>query len=161
LNQTNANPLTNAESSNTMPRSFGAHRFAGKLTARVSMLGAALLTVAGSFAAASASAEAATHYWAKVSASGSVLTGNGVSRVIHFGHGRYDLVFSHSINACALTGTVNTNGGGDPGPGSASILLGEVNTSLLFVRTATPSSTPGSPPTVDDDRPFSVILTCP
>ncbi len=161
MSQRNTDPLTNAESSNAVPRTFGAHRFADMVTSRVSILGVALLTVAGSFAVASASAQAATHYWAKVSASGVEITGSGVSRVIHFGHGRYDLVLSHNINACALIGTVNTAGGADPGPGSASILVGEVTTAEIFVRTATPSATPGTAPTVDDDRPFSVTLTCP
>ncbi|MFH8796944.1 hypothetical protein [Streptomyces sp. NPDC017941] len=34
-------------------------------------------------------------------------------------------------NGCALLGTVNTNGGNDPGPGSASIIVGQVNGSGL------------------------------
>jgi hypothetical protein len=63
-----------------------------------------------------------------------------------------------------LIGTVNTvteKTGYDPGPGSGSILVGELTSTSLFVRTATPSAAPGSSQTVDDDRPFSVTLTCP
>jgi hypothetical protein len=126
---------------------------------RFSILGAALLTVAASFTVASASAEAAEPYWAKVTAAGGALAVSGVTKITHFGHGRYDLIFSHSLSSCALTGTVNTSGGSDPGPGSASILLGEVSSTELFVRTATPSGSGAA--TVDDDRPFSVLVICP
>jgi len=151
---------TRSASTKLPTRSVAATRFARRLTTRVSILGAALLTVAASFSAASASADAAVVYWAKVSATGVELTGSGVSHVIHFGHGRYDLTFPNSITSCALTGTVNTSGGVDPGPGSASILVGEITSKAIFVRTATPSAKAGTSETVDDDRPFSVTLTC-
>ncbi|MFJ9634076.1 hypothetical protein ACIQPR_06110 [Streptomyces sp. NPDC091280] len=101
---------------------------------------------------------AATADWAKVAANGHLLGGQGIRGVHRFGNGRYNITTTHNLNGCALLGTVNTNGGSDPGPGSASILVGQVNRNTLFVRTATPSG-PGNA-TVDSDRPFSVTVVC-
>jgi len=81
-----------------------------------------------------------------------------VSKVIKVGRGRYEAITTVDISKCALTGTVNTIGGTDPGPGSGSILVGDVNSTTLFIRTATPSAT--FPKTVDDDRAFSVAFFC-
>lgn len=133
-------------------------------------LGAAAmaLTVGGAFAASSASAEpkaapaaaalATTTTWGKFTAAGGVLGGQGFSRVSHFGTGRYNITTTSSLVGCALLGTINTNGGDDPGPGSSSILVGLLNPTTLFVRTATPSGTGNA--TVDSDRPFSITAIC-
>jgi len=126
----------------------------------------AAVVIGGAFASTAAVASqaapnapaAVTSSWAKVSANGVILASQGITGINKFGHGRYNLFTSGDITNCALNGTVNTNGGSDPGPGSASILVGAVNANTLFVRTATPSST--SPSTVDDDRPFSLSITC-
>ncbi|TDB86685.1 hypothetical protein E1264_17120 [Actinomadura sp. KC216] len=141
-----------------------------KKSARFLMtVGAVAAITSGAFAVSGAAADtgsagqgeraAATTLWAKVSANGTLLAASGIGGVNHFGSGRYNLTTSVDISSCALTGTVNTNGGSDPGPGSASILVGAVNGRTLFVRTATPSA-PGNPKIVDDDRPFSLTVTC-
>jgi hypothetical protein len=125
--------------------------------------GAAALVVGVTFASATATATppgpaAVTTAWAKVSASGVILASQGITGVNKFGGGRYNVFTSANISNCALHGTLNTQGGGDPGPGSSSILVGAVNSTTLFVRTATPSSP--SPFSVDQDRPFSLLITC-
>ncbi|MFB6822023.1 hypothetical protein ACFCXA_10575 [Streptomyces virginiae] len=126
----------------------------------------ALTTIGGVVAVSSASAEsrearqaaAITTAWAKVAANGQVLGGQGITGINKFGIGRYNITTSSGLNGCALLGTVNTNGGNDPGPGSSSILVGQVNGNTLFIRTATPSQ-PGSA-AVDSDRPFSINVVC-
>ncbi|MFD5466042.1 hypothetical protein ACFWIQ_24885 [Kitasatospora sp. NPDC127059] len=128
------------------------------------IVGAALLpfVAGGALVASSASAEpkpeprlaAATTHWGKFDASGRQLAGDGsITSVNHFGGGRYNLFTNFDATNCALTGTLNTQGGNDPGPGNSSTLLGLVNSSTLFVRAATP-------PGVDNDRPFSVAIFC-
>ncbi|MCX5197786.1 hypothetical protein OOK31_28480 [Streptomyces sp. NBC_00249] len=131
-------------------------------------LGAAAmaLTIGGAVAVSSASAEpqrpaqaaAVTTAWAKVAANGQVLGGQGITGINKFGIGRYNITTSSGLNGCALLGTINTNGGNDPGPGSSSILVGQVNGNTLFIRTATPSS--GGTAAVDSDRPFSINIVC-
>ncbi|MER6201303.1 hypothetical protein ABT234_28540 [Streptomyces sp. NPDC001586] len=125
------------------------------------------LTVGGVVAVSSASAEpsqarqaaAVTTAWAKISASGQFQGAQGITGTVnHFGNGRYNITTTSNINNCALLGTVNTNGGNDPGPGSSSILVGQVNANTIFVRTATPSS--GGNAAVDSDRPFSISVVC-
>lgn len=137
-----------------------------KLVRTSLVLSGAALVVGGAFATTTASASpaaphapaAVTNSWAKVSANGVVLAGQGITGINKFGRGRYNLFTSTDISNCALTGTLNTNGGSDPGPGSASIIVGAVNGNTLFVRTATPSA--ASPNSVDDDRAFSLTITC-
>ncbi|MCX4777246.1 hypothetical protein [Streptomyces sp. NBC_01264] len=132
-------------------------------------LGAAAtaLMIGGAVAASSASAgtnhpvagaAVTTTAWAKVAANGQILGGQGITGINKFGIGRYNITTSVGLNGCALLGTVNTNGGNDPGPGSSSVLVGQVNGNTLFIRTATPSSTGNA--TVDSDRPFSVTIVC-
>ncbi|WP_328924791.1 hypothetical protein OG429_09120 [Streptomyces sp. NBC_00190] len=124
------------------------------------------LTVGGAVAVSSASAEpreaaraaATTTAWAKVAANGQVLGGQGITGINKFGIGRYNITTSSGLNGCALLGTINTNGGNDPGPGSSSILVGQVNGNTLFIRTATPSA--GGTAAVDSDRPFSITVVC-
>ncbi|MEV7443768.1 hypothetical protein AB0O22_21990 [Streptomyces sp. NPDC091204] len=124
------------------------------------------LTVGGAVAVSSASAEprqarqaaAVTTAWAKVAANGQVLGGQGITGINKFGIGRYNITTSSGLNGCALLGTINTNGGHDPGPGSSSILVGQVNGNTLFIRTATPSA--GGTAAVDSDRPFSINVVC-
>ncbi|AZM88328.1 MULTISPECIES: hypothetical protein [Streptomyces] len=134
---------------------------------KLTLTAAALaLTVGGALAVSSASAEpavashsmATTTAWAKVAANGQVLGGQGITGINKFGIGRYNITTSSGLNGCALLGTVNTNGGNDPGPGSSSILVGQVNGNTLFIRTATPSA--GGTAAVDSDRPFSVTVVC-
>ncbi|GAA1239726.1 hypothetical protein GCM10009665_33100 [Kitasatospora nipponensis] len=132
------------------------------------VLGATVMALAigGTVAVTSASAEtrqvvrpaSVTTAWAKVSASGVLLASSGITGINHFGGGRYDVFTSGSVDSCALLGTINTNGGGDPGPGSSSILVGEVSSNTLFIRTATPSSAGSA--AVDSDRPFSISIVC-
>ncbi|WP_405788266.1 hypothetical protein OG753_10905 [Streptomyces sp. NBC_00029] len=132
------------------------------------VIGAAALalTAGGVVAVSSASAEprearqaaAVTTAWAKVAANGQVLGGQGITGLNKFGIGRYNITTSGSLNGCALLGTINTNGGNDPGPGSSSILVGQVNGNTLFIRTATPSQSGSA--AVDSDRPFSVNIVC-
>lgn len=133
------------------------------------MLGAAAVIAGGVFATSGATAEtgstgqhakrAATRtLWAKVGSNGTLLAASGIGNVNKFGRGRYNLTTDSDISNCALTGTINTSGGSDPGPGSASILAGAVNGRTLFVRTATPSAQ--NPMSVDDDRPFSLAISC-
>lgn len=141
-----------------------------KKSARLAMvLGAAAVIASGVFATSGATAEtgfagqpakqaAAVTLWAKVASNGTLLASSGIGNVNKFGKGRYNLTTNSDISNCALTGTINTSGGSDPGPGSASILVGAVNGRTLFVRTATPSSQ--NPMTVDDDRPFSLAIFC-
>ncbi|WP_327412963.1 hypothetical protein [Streptomyces sp. NBC_01233] len=125
------------------------------------------LTVGGAVAVSSASAEphqaaraaATTTAWAKVSANGQILGGQGITGINKFGIGRYNITTSSGLNGCALLGTINSNGGNDPGPGSSSILVGQVNGNTLFIRTATPSA--GGTAAVDSDRPFSLGIVCP
>ncbi|WP_327251847.1 hypothetical protein [Streptomyces sp. NBC_01244] len=128
-------------------------------------LGAAALalTIGGAVAVSSASAEphraaVTTTAWAKVAANGQILGGQGITGINKFGIGRYNITTSSGLNGCALLGTINTNGGNDPGPGNSSILVGQVNGNTLFIRTATPSS--GGTAAVDSDRPFSVSVVC-
>ncbi|WP_330295500.1 hypothetical protein [Streptomyces sp. NBC_00503] len=131
-------------------------------------LGAAAmaLTIGGAVAVSSASAEphraaqlaATTTAWAKVAANGQILGGQGITGINKFGIGRYNITTSGGLNGCALLGTINTNGGNDPGPGNSSILVGQVNANTLFIRTATPSS--GGSAAVDSDRPFSITIVC-
>ncbi|MFI5986708.1 hypothetical protein ACIBEA_38340 [Streptomyces sp. NPDC051555] len=131
-------------------------------------LGAAVaaLAIGGSVAVSTASAgtrEAAhaaptTTVWAKVAANGQLLGSSGVSAVRKFGTGRYNIDVYPDLANCALLGTINTNGGTDPGPGSSSILVGKVSEKTLFIRTATPSGTANN--VVDSDRPFSVTIIC-
>ncbi|MFI7356640.1 hypothetical protein ACIBTP_22200 [Streptomyces avidinii] len=125
------------------------------------------LTVGGVVAVSSASAEpsgarqaaAVTTAWARISANGQFLGAQGITGTVnHFGNGRYNITTTSNLNGCALLGTINTNGGNDPGPGSSSILVGQVNANTLFVRTATPSS--GGNAAVDSDRPFSINVVC-
>ncbi|MEU1312502.1 hypothetical protein ABZ419_26935 [Streptomyces cinnamoneus] len=118
--------------------------------------GGAFMT-SGALAAPTAGGRAAagTTYWAKVTASGYLASGSGVTGVYKFGNGRYNLYTNFDLSSCALTGTLNTNGGSDPGPGTSSIMVGAVDSRTLFVRTATPSSQ-----SVDDDRPFSLVISC-
>jgi hypothetical protein len=141
-----------------------------KKSARMAMmLGASALIASGVFAASVATAETGSTrqsaerattrtLWAKVSSNGTLLAASGIGNVNKFGRGRYNLTTDSDISNCALTGTINTSGGSDPGPGSASILVGAVNGRTLFVRTATPSAP--SPMSVDDDRPFSLAIVC-
>ncbi|MFE2583190.1 hypothetical protein [Streptomyces sp. NPDC059378] len=126
---------------------------------------ATALAVGGVIAVSAASAEprtvaprATTTTWAKVSAGGIVFGSEGVSRVNKFGTGRYNITTTSNLAGCALLGTVNSSGGTDPGPGSASIMVGLVNGNTLFVRTATPSGTGNA--VVDSDRPFSITAVC-
>ncbi|WP_405494807.1 hypothetical protein [Streptomyces sp. NBC_00096] len=132
-------------------------------------LGAAAmaLTIGGAVAVSSASAEPhqaqaqaapVTTAWAKVAANGQIIGGQGITGISKFGIGRYNITTSSGLNGCALLGTINTNGGNDPGPGSSSILVGQVNENTLFIRTATPSS--GGTAAVDSDRPFSITVVC-
>ncbi|MFC4052248.1 hypothetical protein ACFOY4_21405 [Actinomadura syzygii] len=135
------------------------------------MAGASAVIAGGAFAVVVTAADAgtdgrsnqraaATTLWAKVGANGALLAASGFVDVRHSNSsGRYNLLASVDISRCALTGTVNTEGGTDPGPGSASILVGAINGRELYVRTATPSA-PGNPKIVDDDRPFSVTVIC-
>jgi hypothetical protein len=120
------------------------------------------LTIGGTVAASAQPDQvhraAVTAGWAKVSASGRILGGQGIRGINKFGIGRYNITTTHSLNGCALLGTINTNGGSDPGPGSSSILVGQVNGNTLFIRTATPSS--GGSAAVDSDRPFSITVVC-
>jgi hypothetical protein len=155
------NARSSEVSGSALDRSSRIKPFARRPAAHVFALGAGLLSLAASLAITSTPAEAANHYWARVSSTGTVLASSGVTKVDHFGHGRYDVYFSHNLSSCALIGTVNTSYAADAGVGSASILVGLVNTTTLFVRTATPSATAGSSATVDDDRPFSLTITCP
>jgi hypothetical protein len=125
--------------------------------------GSTALIVGAAFASTAATAAppgpaAVTAAWAKVSASGAILASQGITGVNKFGGGRYNVFTSTNISNCALHGTLNTQGGSDPGPGSSSVLVGVVNSNTLFVRTATPSSP--SPFSVDEDRPFSLLITC-
>lgn len=140
-----------------------------KLARLLTTVGAAAVIVGGAFAVSGAAADTGSAgqpaasvtgvtLWAKVSATGTLLAASGISSVNHFGGGRYNLTTTSDISNCALTGTINTAGGGDPGPGSGSILVGAVNGTTLFVRTATPSA--AAPKTVDDDRPFSLAIYC-
>ncbi|MEV1247033.1 hypothetical protein ACIBO2_08780 [Nonomuraea sp. NPDC050022] len=133
------------------------------------MLAASAIIASGVFAVSSATADtnsaalsanraAPGTLWAKVSANGTLLAASGIRNVNKFGGGRYNLTTDSDISRCALTGTINTSGGNDPGPGSASILVGAVNGRTLFVRTATPSAQ--HPMNVDDDRPFSLVISC-
>ncbi|MEU8778276.1 hypothetical protein [Streptomyces sp. NPDC048606] len=126
------------------------------------------LTVGGAVAVSSASAEptvtsrtamTTTTAWAKIAANGQVLGGQGITGINKFGIGRYNITTAAGLNGCALLGTINTNGGNDPGPGSSSILVGQVNGNTLFIRTATPSA--GGSAAVDSDRPFSITVVCP
>ncbi|MEV5595403.1 hypothetical protein [Streptomyces sp. NPDC052496] len=126
---------------------------------------AVTLTLGGSVAASSASAESAqaavtatTTAWAKVTSNGQLLGGQGITGINKFGIGRYNITTTSGLNGCALLGTINTSGGSDPGPGSASILVGQVNGNTLFVRTATPSGSGSA--AVDSDRPFSITVVC-
>ncbi|MFJ7208322.1 hypothetical protein ACIQWR_32935 [Streptomyces sp. NPDC098789] len=131
-------------------------------------LGAAVaaLAIGGSVAVSTASAgtrEAShaavtTTAWAKVAANGTILGAQGISGINKFGIGRYNITTSSGLDRCALLGTINTNGGNDPGPGSSSILVGQVNGNTLFIRTATPSA--GGSAAVDSDRPFSISIVC-
>jgi hypothetical protein len=91
--------------------------------------------------------------WARVGGGGSLLAGSGVVGVDKVGVGRYHLTVDQEIGAAGLVATVNTDGGGDPGPGNASILVGAMNARTVLVRTATPSA--GASASVDADRPFS------
>ena len=122
----------------------------------------AALTIGGAVAASAQPDQvhraAATADWAKVSASGRILGGQGIRGVNRFGNGRYNITTTHSLTGCALLGTINTNGGSDPGPGSSSILVGQVNGNTLFIRTATPSASGNA--AVDSDRPFSITVVC-
>ncbi|GAA1632002.1 hypothetical protein GCM10009733_031100 [Nonomuraea maheshkhaliensis] len=124
------------------------------------ILAGGIFTVSGAAAqeASAQRAAAGTTFWAKVAANGALLAASGIGNVNKFGQGRYNLTTSADITRCALTGTINTNGGNDPGPGSSSILVGAVGPRTLFVRTATPSAP--HPRTVDDDRPFSLHIAC-
>ncbi|MEU9131950.1 hypothetical protein AB0D08_28250 [Kitasatospora sp. NPDC048540] len=127
---------------------------------------AVALAIGGTLAVSSASAApqaptgstATTTAWAKVSAAGALLGGSGVTGVSHFGNGRYNITTTADLGECALLGTVNTNGGSDPGPGSSSVLVGKVSSNTLFIRTATPSSAGSA--AVDSDRPFSITIVC-
>ncbi|MEV0309839.1 hypothetical protein [Nonomuraea fuscirosea] len=92
-----------------------------------------------------------------MAANGALLAASGIGDVNKFGQGRYSLTTNTDVTRCALTGMINTDGGDNPGPGSASILVGAVSPRTLFVRTATPSGP--HPRTVDDDRPFSVRIS--
>ncbi|MER5733285.1 hypothetical protein ABT084_33985 [Streptomyces sp. NPDC002138] len=131
-------------------------------------LGAAVvaLAIGGSVAVSTASAGTrpaeraapTTAAWAKVAANGQVLGSSGVSAVRRFGVGRYNIDVYGDLANCALLGTINTNGGTDPGPGSSSILVGKVSSNTLFIRTATPSA--GGSAAVDSDRPFSITTIC-
>ncbi|MET9609021.1 hypothetical protein ABZZ17_28845 [Streptomyces sp. NPDC006512] len=124
------------------------------------------LAIGGALAVSSASAEpqqaqraaATTTAWAKIAANGQFLGGQGIGGINKFGIGRYNVTVPSGLNGCALLGTVNTNGGNDPGPGSSSILVGQVNSNTLFIRTATPSA--GGTAAVDSDRPFSITVIC-
>ncbi|MEV5500206.1 hypothetical protein AB0M50_32875 [Nonomuraea fuscirosea] len=131
------------------------------MTAAASALVAGgVFTISGAAAqeASAQRAAAGTTFYAKVAANGALLAASGICDVNTFGQGRYNLTTNTDITRCALTGTINTDGGEDPGPGSASILIGAVSPRTLFVRTATPSGP--HPRTVDDDRPFSVHISC-
>ncbi|MER6255691.1 hypothetical protein ABT224_30495 [Streptomyces sp. NPDC001584] len=132
------------------------------------VIGAAALalTVGGVVAVSSASAEpreaaraaVTTTAWAKVAANGAVQGSSGVSAIRKFGIGRYNIDTYGDLGNCALLGTINTNDGSDPGPGSSSILVGKVGSNTLFIRTATPSA--GGTAAVDSDRPFSITIVC-
>ncbi|GAA3586059.1 hypothetical protein GCM10022419_080210 [Nonomuraea rosea] len=128
--------------------------------AAAALVAGGVFTVTGVAAqdAAAAQPAAGTTFWAKVAANGNLLAASGIGNVNKFGQGRYNLTTDADISRCALTGAINTNGGSDPGPGSASILVGAVDARTLFVRTATPSGP--SPRSVDDDRPFSLLIAC-
>jgi hypothetical protein len=82
-----------------------------------------------------------------------------VASVQKLGTGRYKIVLEEALYSTSiLIGTINTVGGTDPGPGSASIEVGQHDNvaSHVFVRTSTPSAQ--YPASVDDDRPFSLLI---
>ncbi|WP_424215933.1 hypothetical protein ACN20G_27700 (plasmid) [Streptomyces sp. BI20] len=134
----------------------------GGVVALVTIAGVAVVSAADGGApregARGSGAAVVTTAWAKVSAGGTVLGGAGITGINKFGIGRYNITTSSDLGNCALLGTINTNGGNDPGPGSASILVGKVNGNTLFIRTATPSASGNA--IVDSDRPFSIQIVC-
>jgi hypothetical protein len=69
--------------------------------ATAASIAAAVLVAAGAGPAQAAS----TNLFASVSASGTLITGNGVSSVTHLGTGRYEVTFSSDVAACAYVAT--------------------------------------------------------
>jgi hypothetical protein len=133
-------------------------------TVLAAMAGLAMTAVLGATPASAAQAPGCcsalvVSAWAKVTAAGGIISAAGLTGSVNkFGIGRYNIGTITDLTGCALMGTINSSGGSDPGPGSSSIMVAEVDTHTLFVRTSTPSS-PGNA-SVDDDRPFSVIVFC-
>jgi hypothetical protein len=73
---------------------------------------AAAITAAAVLAAAGAGpAQAATaNLFASVSASGTLVTGHGVSSVTHLGTGQYEVTFSSNVASCAYVATTINSG---------------------------------------------------
>src|SRR5262249_39903439 len=66
----------------------------------------ALAAPAGPAALAAAPSQAASaNLFASVSASGTLVTGNGVSSVTHIGTGQYEVTFSSNVASCAYVAT--------------------------------------------------------
>src|SRR5262249_11239377 len=53
---------------------------------------------------------ASANLFASVSASGTLITGNGVSSVTHIGTGQYEVTFSSNVASCAYVATTIANG---------------------------------------------------
>ena len=76
-------------------------RFLPAAGATAASIAAAVLVAAGAGPAQAASA----NLFASVSASGTLVTGNGVSSVTHIGTGQYEVTFSSNVASCAYEAT--------------------------------------------------------
>src|SRR6516165_4377030 len=73
---------------------------------RVVLAAGGLAAAVGIATVGAAPAQAASsNLFASVSASGALVTGNGVSSVTHIGTGRYEVTFSTNVQSCAYVAT--------------------------------------------------------
>src|SRR5215469_18761208 len=85
------------------------HRLTRLLPAAAATAATAAATVLVALSAGPAQA-ASANLFAGVSASGTLITGNGVSSVTHIGTGQYEVTFSTNVAACAYEATTIASG---------------------------------------------------
>jgi hypothetical protein len=97
--------------------------------------------------------------FARVNPDGSLDGDRGAASSSRSGPGDYSIVFDGDVSTCAYIATVNSTQ--DPLPGPIGAVLQEGTTNTVRVRTYGGMNELGEPdPTVPNDRPFHVTVTC-
>jgi hypothetical protein len=129
-------------------------RWIGWLTRIVLTAGVAASVLAVT-ASASSARDSSTNLFARVSAGGGLLAGNGVTAVTHLGSGRYEVTFSANVSGCAYIATIIKNPISNPSLDAVQVFTagGHLSHDGVYVET----KNVGSGLT---DGPFNLVVDC-